>query len=30
MERPVWEFVPGVILLGMVLVVGRFERPRHG
>ncbi len=30
MERPVWEFVPGLILLGMVLVVGRFERPRQG
>jgi len=30
MERPVWELVPGVILLGMVLVVGRFERPRRG
>ena len=30
MERPVWELVPGVILLGMVLAVGRFERPRHG
>jgi surface polysaccharide O-acyltransferase-like enzyme len=27
-ERPVWEFVPGVILLGMLLIVGRFERPR--
>ncbi|TMK97329.1 MAG: acyltransferase [Actinobacteria bacterium] len=30
MERPVWEFVPGVILLGIVLVVGRFERARRG
>jgi len=30
MERPVWEFVPGIILAGIVLVAGRFERPRHG
>jgi hypothetical protein len=30
MERPVWELVPSVILLGIVLVVGRFERLRHG
>ena len=30
MERPVWELVPGVILLGIVLVVGRFERLRRG
>jgi hypothetical protein len=25
-ERPVWEVVPGAILLAIVAVVGRFER----
>lgn len=30
MERPAWELVPSVISLGIVLVVGRFERARHG
>jgi fucose 4-O-acetylase-like acetyltransferase len=27
-ERPIWEIVPAVFLVGLVLVVGRFERPR--
>jgi hypothetical protein len=29
-ERPVWELVPGVLLVGIVLAVGRFERLRSG
>ena len=29
LERPVWIFVPGAILLGLVAVFGRFERPRR-
>jgi fucose 4-O-acetylase-like acetyltransferase len=28
LERPLWEIVPGLILLGIVLAVGRFERPK--
>ncbi len=27
LERPLWILVPGVILLGLVVVFGRFERP---
>jgi hypothetical protein len=27
LERPVWIAVPGVILLGLVAIFGRFERP---
>jgi hypothetical protein len=26
LERPVWEVVPGVVLLGLVAAFGRFER----
>jgi peptidoglycan/LPS O-acetylase OafA/YrhL len=29
-ERPVWELAPGLILLGIVIAVGRFERPKRG
>ncbi len=29
LERPLWLIVPGVILFGLVLVFGRFERPRR-
>jgi fucose 4-O-acetylase-like acetyltransferase len=28
LERPLWEIGPGLLLLGIVMVVGRFERPR--
>ena len=27
LERPVWELVPGVVLLGLLAIFGRFERP---
>lgn len=27
-ERPLWELAPGLILAGLVVIVGRFERPR--
>jgi fucose 4-O-acetylase-like acetyltransferase len=27
-ERPLWILVPGLILLGLIAVFGRFERPR--
>jgi hypothetical protein len=27
MERPIWILVPGAILVGIVAVVARFERP---
>jgi hypothetical protein len=27
-ERPIWEFVPAVFLVGLVALFGRFERPR--
>jgi hypothetical protein len=27
-ERPLWIAVPGLILLGLIVVFGRFERPR--
>ncbi len=27
-ERARWSFVPGMILLGMIAIFGRFERPR--
>jgi hypothetical protein len=26
LERPLWELVPGVVLLGLVAIFGRFER----
>jgi hypothetical protein len=29
-ERPVWELVPAVFLVGLVAVFGRFERPKLG
>jgi len=29
-ERPLWELAPGLILAGLVVIVGRFERPRRG
>lgn len=28
LERAIWELIPGLILLGIVFAVGRFERPR--
>src|SRR5439155_1958749 len=28
LERPIWELIPALFLTGIVLVVGRFERPR--
>jgi fucose 4-O-acetylase-like acetyltransferase len=27
LERPLWEIVPAVVLLGLVAIFGRFERP---
>ncbi len=27
-ERPIWELVPAVFLVGLVILFGRFERPR--
>jgi len=27
-ERPIWEVVPAVFLVGLVMLFGRFERPR--
>jgi fucose 4-O-acetylase-like acetyltransferase len=27
LERPLWELVPGIVLLGLVAIFGRFERP---
>jgi hypothetical protein len=30
LERPVWEVVPGVVLLGLVAAFGRFERGPGG
>ena len=29
LERPLWELGPGLLLLGIVMAVGRFERPRR-
>jgi fucose 4-O-acetylase-like acetyltransferase len=29
LERPLWELGPGLILLGIVMAVGRFERPKR-
>jgi hypothetical protein len=26
-QRPVWELVPGLLLVGLVALFGRFERP---
>ncbi len=28
LERPLWQLVPGVFLIGLIAVFGRFERPR--
>jgi acyltransferase-like protein len=28
-ERPLWELLPAVFLVGLVIVFGRFERPRR-
>jgi peptidoglycan/LPS O-acetylase OafA/YrhL len=28
LERPLWEVAPGLILVGIVIAVGRFERPK--
>ncbi len=28
LERPVWEIVPGLVLVGIVAAVGRLERPK--
>ena len=28
LERPIWIVVPGIILLGLIAIFGRFERPR--
>jgi fucose 4-O-acetylase-like acetyltransferase len=29
LERPLWEVVPGIVLLGLLAIFGRFERPRR-
>jgi hypothetical protein len=29
-ERIAWEAIPGVILFGLIVVFGRFERPQPG
>jgi hypothetical protein len=28
-ERPIWELLPAVFLVGLMIVFGRFERPRR-
>jgi hypothetical protein len=27
LERPLWEVVPGIVLLALLAIFGRFERP---
>jgi hypothetical protein len=29
LERPLWEIGPGLLILGIVMAVGRFERPKR-